>query len=76
MAIRRWSCVHRTACHTRKVTDLSSSQRVHGGARSEMESVRPPIPSSDIGEWTTSTLVAGTDNAAHATVVPAHGCII
>lgn len=76
MPIRRWSCIHRAPCHTRKVTDLSSSQRVHGGARSETESVRPRIPSSDIGEWTQPTLADGTDSAAHDTVAPAHGCII
>lgn len=76
MSIRRWSCVHRAACHTRKVTDLSNSHRVHAGARSDMEWTRPPIPSSGMTEWTPSTLVAGTDSAAHDTVLPTHGCII
>lgn len=76
MPIRRWVCFHRAPCHTRKVTDLSNSHRVHGGARSEMASVRPPIPASDKNESTTSTLVEGTDRVGHDTVVPAHGCII
>gem|GEM_PF-2562919 len=79
----KWICfdppvglIYRAPCHTRKVTDLSNSHRVHGGARPRVDSVRPPIPDAVVGAKSMSTLNAGTVSAGHDTVVPTQGCII
>ena len=76
MSIRRWTWIHRAPCHTRKVTDLSNSHNVHGGARPHAESVRPTIRLSSVGTGSMAALVAGTVSAGHEAVVPTQGCII
>lgn len=73
---RRQTHVFRAPCHTRKVTDLSNSHNVHGGARSRMKPARPTFRCTDVGVRSIAVLVAGTVSAGHDAVVPTQGCII